>query len=321
MWSTQNNDPEQLESLKLLRASLNISDEQHNYLEAEVKNELMSNAGFDTIAPNEFVLMVQEPDKEQKMDKQPKQKKKKKKKIKKTEKPKSVKIKKYLTLGKDKYHKQDYYNALRLYSEALKLDPDSEEIEFLIKKTKNKIDIIESSNNDFDLNDEEFKEFNALFEDDTEPPGPVEEKEDSYVLSAIPVDNLNGAAVKPKDVEDFEKPAKIALPKAIPVTPNQTAPAGKPIEKAKAVTQDQTESSTPSSSPCISCNGTGQCYWCGGTKKCDRCGGTGTFMDNPCTMCRGTGNCNSCQGKGECMWCKGSGLSNRRLNGIYNKDK
>jgi len=43
-------------------------------------------------------------------------------------------------------------------------------------------------------------------------------------------------------------------------------------------------------------------------------------MDNPCTMCRGTGNCNSCQGKGECMWCKGSGLTNRRLNGMYNKE-
>jgi len=141
-----------------------------------------------------------------------------------------------MTLGKDKYHKQDYYNALRLYSEALKLNPDNEEIEFLIKKTKNKIDIVESSKNDIDLDDEEFKEYNALFEDDVESPDPV--IEDSYVLSAIPVDNLNGAAVKPKEVVDIEKPAKVALPAAIPVDTTKPAPAGKPIEKAKAVAQE-----------------------------------------------------------------------------------
>lgn len=52
---------------------------------------------------------------------------------------KNVKIKKYLTLGKDKYCKKDYERALNFFTKAQNLTPNNEELQFLIKKVKLKI--------------------------------------------------------------------------------------------------------------------------------------------------------------------------------------
>ena len=41
VWAAKNADPDQLESLKMLRATLNISEELHQQLEEEIKQQSM----------------------------------------------------------------------------------------------------------------------------------------------------------------------------------------------------------------------------------------------------------------------------------------
>jgi hypothetical protein len=189
----------------------------------------------------------------------------------------SIKIKKNITLGKEKYRKNDCEGALKFFSQCQELEPDNEEIKFLIKKTKMKLKA-------------------AKRKQSSTPEPSVEEVEPTTTISktdsplqAIPLDD---SAAQSDSIP--------IAPAAIPVSES-----GEPI--SDEVPPESTPDLTQDNNKCVSCEGNGKCYWCNGSSKCDRCNGSGLFNNEPCTICGGSGDCNSCSGSGSCPWCKGSG--------------
>jgi len=274
VYTSNNVNNEQLEMLKMLRASMNISDDIHNKLETEIKQELMEPTGssspMEYIMGNDMHLMIQEPpavaEPTHELGKEPEVVQQEViKAIEKTEAKVSgallnVKIKKYITLGKEKYRKHNYEAAMKLFSDGLGIMPDHAELNFLMKKVKLKL---KTGDNGHDTKNQE--------------QGPISDTDNTATPTA------------PREV-----------PSAIPVSP-AVDPQGTGSDGNKGLGLLDTESE------CISCEGKGNCYWCNGTGECDRCSGTGSFHDEKCSMCGGSGKCNSCSGNGKCPWCKGTG--------------
>jgi hypothetical protein len=329
--------------LKLLRTTLNISEELHEKLEAEVRGEFLSSKEPTKIAPNDVNIMINDksanqanlqsskpsqieaevpmpksktilstkPSKASKPSKPSKPSK-----ISKTSKPYShpvklreVKIKKYLTLAKQKYQKKNYKDSLKLLREAQEIDPENEELKFYIKKVKLKqksvkVDVgpkgKKSTKSEKEVEETSVGEVGVR---EKITPSRAEQKK-AESQSAIPVGNLNGAPINHETIGTLlnEKPG----------------PIDDPTKVEDQVTSKIVTLTKPEKPKCISCNGTGSCYWCNGTGKCDRCAGTGIYDDETCTICSGTGKCNSCVGEGTCMWCRGKGIG-KQMNTIYSK--
>jgi hypothetical protein len=324
VWATQNADPEQLERLKLLRTTLNISEELHKKLEAEVRRDFLSSNNPTKVAPSDVNIMINESSvtKPKKQSSKPAHLKsevpmpksktmltaKTSKAPSSSGKLQKVKIKKYLTLAKQKYQKKNYKGSLKLLREGLKLDPKNEELKFYIKKVKLKQ---KSAVGDIEPKDNNVNELSAEVEDtnmgviEKIAPSRAEQKRVGS-KSAIPVGNLNGAPIIPETIGPNlnEKPDTIA----------------DPTETDTQVTSKIVTLNKPEKPKCISCNGTGSCYWCNGAGKCDRCAGTGIYNDETCTICNGSGKCNSCIGEGTCMWCRGKGIG-KQMNTIYSNEE
>jgi hypothetical protein len=290
VYTSNNVNNEQLEMLKMLRASMNISEDIHKKLESEIKHELMDPSGSsnssENLLGNDLHLMIQDPpavagptsvvDQGSEVVQQEVIEA-----IEKTETEISkalldVKIKKYITLGKEKYRKKDYEAALKLFSDGLGIMPDHEELGFLMKKVKLKL---KTGDNGHDTKTLEQGPVTATDSTATQTPP----------RAAIP---MNGSTVSASELS--EVPSAIPIPLAVD-----------PQDNVSDSNNDLGLLDTDSE--CISCEGHGICYWCNGTGKCDRCGGTGSFHDETCSMCGGSGKCNSCSGNGSCPWCKGSG--------------
>ena len=282
-----------MEMLRVLRESLNISEDIHNKMEEEIMMELNNNnesSPSEPISPREkenimgddMHLLIQESSSPEAVEeiaaepaealgpptKEPPAT---------SKKLLSIKIKKNITLGKEKYRKNDCEGALKFFSQCQELEPDNEEIKFLIKKTKMKLKAAKR------------KQSSALKQEIEEvQPTTTISKTDSP-LPAIPLD----------DSAAHSGSIPIA-PAAIPVSES-----GVPI--TDEAPPESTPDTTQNNNKCVSCEGNGKCYWCNGSSKCDRCNGSGLFNNEPCTICGGSGNCNSCSGSGLCPWCKGSG--------------
>ena len=323
VWAAKNADPDQLERLKMLRATLNISEELHQQLEEEIKQQSMEERSTFKISPSEINILIQESS----------TKRLKKKKHKDTqahkEKLKDVKLKKILTMAKEKYLKDDYGEAIELLNQGSKLDPDNEDIKFYTKKVKIKLN--KSKKGIRKLDKEEKKGLFEIRETIDEQTGvkikekitiPRSEHKKLVSKTAIPVSNLNGASLEPQ-ITKLEEKIELNEPEK---------PVNKELDLQQENKEPESNENTIKSEPtkvvlekpqkpkCISCNGTGQCYWCNGTGECDRCAGTGDYNDSACTMCNGSGKCNSCNGKGLCMWCRGKGTSTL-MNTIYSKNE
>jgi hypothetical protein len=305
VYATQNADPEQLERLRMLRVMLNISEEMHQKLEGEIKNSFYSPEAVDSISPRGFNVLVNE---SAYAPKSPAN----------VEMMNDLKIKKYITLGKEKYQKKEYSEALELFTKGLELAPGNEEFHFLIKKVTLKLK--ENGEDDNNLQEEETSdneiETNKAEEVINNKESNTSGSESELVKRpkiAIPVDTFNGASIRTEPMDsqpglDQSESEEVSKPKQLPE--NDISP----------IEPDNGSSDTIDPQSCISCNGTGNCYWCNGSGKCDRCGGSGTFNDKTCSMCNGSGKCNSCLGEGLCMWCRGKGKSVRKMNTIYSKN-
>jgi len=271
--------------LKVLRESLNISEEIHNKFEAEIKRELAqseTSAQVVSIVPNEMNLLVQDQLEE----------------LRKPESSashilKKVKFKKCITLGREKYRKKDYDGALKFFNQAKELSPDDEEAIFFIKKVNLKI--------------------HAKRQEENDQEGLSTTKAD--VIAASPLDTTRSTPRAAIPIQDPAlDPEKIShAPAAIPIPER-----GEGESNIKSKDGEDVGGLLDTDSKCISCEGTGKCYWCNGTGKCDRCDGAGVVNDKSCKTCKGTGSCNSCTGSGSCPWCKGSGSRNLRKRTLSN---
>lgn len=281
-----------MEMLRVLRESMNISEDIHNKMEEEIMLELNNNdsSPSEPVQPREnedimgddMHLLIQESSSPEAVEEiveapaealappaeEPPTT---------SKKLMSLKIKKNITLGKEKYRKNDCEGALKFFSQCQELEPDNEEVKFLIKKTKMK------------LKAEKRKKGSKPEPNVGEvQPATTISRTDSP-LPAIPLDD------------------SVAQSDSIPI-----APAAIPVsESGEPISDDAPPESTPDitqdNNKCVSCEGNGKCYWCNGSSKCDRCNGSGLFNNEPCTICGGSGDCNSCSGSGLCPWCKGSG--------------
>lgn len=328
VWASQKADPDQLERLKMLRATLNISEELHQQLEQEIMKQSKEERSTFKIAPSEINILIKESKIKKPAYEEAHQ-----------EKLKDVKLKKYLTLAKEKYLKGDYGEALELLKSGSKLEPENEEIKFYTKKVKLKLKRLKklgTAEDEMDISDH--LEIRETVDERTgvkikeKIATPRFKQKKLTTKSAIPVDNLNGASLNPHDldlvenmqVNNTEKPLKEELKPEQKIeepareTTITKSEHGKECEQESEHGHSKFNLEKPEKPKCISCNGTGKCYWCSGSGECDRCGGTGNYNDNTCTMCHGSGKCNSCNGEGNCMWCKGKGTS-KLMNTLYTK--
>jgi hypothetical protein len=277
--------------LKVLRASLNISDEIHHKFEAEIKAELMQDQTpnpSENIMGNDLHYMIQEPVQEPPPSTPSI-----------SESIKNVKIKKFLTLGKEKCRTKDYDSALKFLTHAQELSPDDDELKFLIKKINHKIQIAKKEDNGSD--EPKSTNFEIPVADKSIQTNPM-----SIPTESNPTDQSQPKAAIPINESNATTETIQSAPAAIPVSKSGVIEASKDKQdKGLGLLDDEAQ--------CISCEGTGKCYWCNGSSKCDRCGGTGSFNDETCTICEGSGNCNSCSATGQCPWCKGTGTRVLRM--------
>lgn len=283
----------------------------HLKLENEIKNKFLTADIPEKISPNNINVLITDPALKpiRQLD---------------TSETSKIKLKKILTLGKEKYQKQDYNGALKLYLEGQKLSPNNTEIQFLIKKVNLKINGSELNNN-VQSNIKNKGDLETKIAGDEVVPVKESFSEDSVLKKnskdqespvAIPVNSLNGASLKPEQPR-IKNTNELNAPPASPIA--KTELDGTEIKSSEE--RPKEESTTKKKQPnCISCMGSGKCYWCSGTGNCDRCGGSGTYLSSACTMCNGSGKCNSCNGKGICLWCNGKGISIRKMNTIYTKE-
>ena len=138
VYSMNNVTTDQLKLLNAVRTSLNISEDMHNKLESEVKHELhipMDSQPEVATAPNAASVMPERElnllvdDSAMETVSEPAAS---------GESPalKKVRIKKYLTLGKEKFRKNEFAAALELFIQGQLEAPENEEFEFMIKKVK-----------------------------------------------------------------------------------------------------------------------------------------------------------------------------------------
>ena len=298
VYASHEDKDKQLEMLRSLRESLNISEEVHNRLEAEIKKELMKAPmakPVENIMGDDMHLLIEEPkvavstksiSPSVTMPPAPK-----------TPPPviqppaptkniRRMRFKKYLTLGKQKYRKKYYESALDYYLKAQELLPEDDEVKFLIKKVNLKIHSTKKEKN--------YAESSKLSKLDTTQTGSTE-------VSKEPSASMSSPTAKPvKEPSPVKFGIDTKAPAAIPVSDSKGPETAKPqAKKSLGMIDDDSE--------CISCEATGKCFWCNGSGDCDRCGGSGKYGDDTCSMCNGTGKCNSCTGSGECPWCDGTG--------------
>lgn len=323
VWTTESDNSKQLEMLKQLRSSLNISEEVHNKMEAEIKRELNQTPvlnGNSEVMGNDMNVMIQEPEVEvipptiqepspppipEPPEPEPAQ-----------EQPKVcvglvyLKMKKNLTLGKEKYRKMEYEAALKFFKQCEELAPDNEEIKFFLKKINLKL----KSNKNKEEQDNSSNTSNEATTPDS---------------STDLTPNHEPTLASPPQVTQ-PTPTVTSPPTAIPITDSETqesshsAPVAIPVSETEPKKEEVGDGAPKkelglldTDSECISCEGTGNCYWCNSTGNCDRCGGTGMFNDEPCTICSGSGKCNSCSGTGSCPWCKGTGNREKRRISLF----
>jgi hypothetical protein len=306
----------------MLRDTLNISEELHKKLELELKGEHEINEAVSNIAPNEVNVLVQEQDKPTKtavampiskiVESSRKTQ---------SDKLKQMKIKKFVTLAKEKYKLKNYPEALKYLTKGLDVDPKNQELLFFIKKVNIKL---KKAGRELDRAKTKLKDTvdtNQMVSDSisevkvTEKitiPRSAQKKTEPKV--AVPIGNLNGASISDEPFENLKNDPTDNNKETQTVFDQETKAMESIMEEQKKKSLSQ--SNKPK---CISCNGTGSCYWCSGSGKCDRCGGSGTYNDEPCTMCNGSGKCNSCAGNGYCMWCRGKGIG-KQMNTLFSKN-
>jgi hypothetical protein len=315
VWTTNEDNSKQLEMLRDLRASLNISEEIHKEMEAEIKRELNLDPPVKTakkVESAEMNILIQETALKaieiptQPIPSPPPV-------VTKSKNLANFKLKKNLTLGKQKYRNKDYETALKFFVQCTELAPEDEEIKFFIKKINLKL--CREKN---DGNNKKDKSDTLSNPDSVDQISTSDDTQNSSTTprasTAIPVENF--------DENVPTKTLRSLAPAAIPVSETEPATENVSSESAKtetAVSTGPEADSKPSESEeqttCVSCEGSGTCYWCNGNKDCDRCVGSGLIDNEPCSTCGGSGKCKSCSGSGLCGWCKGSGeRNNRRIN-------
>jgi hypothetical protein len=287
VYASNEDNGKQLEMLKSLRESLNISEDVHNKLEAEIKQELM-NAPLakpvDNIMGDDMHLLIEQPKAAESVQSIPA--------APKTLAPvvqppapskalTNVKYKKYLTLGKQKYRKKDYESALKYYLKAQDVLPEDEEVKFLIKKVNLKIHTIKKG----------------------------EKKVESGKPDALDASKIDEEGSAKMELTSISPPTALPVnePSSVELGIDTHAPSAIPVSEAKEPKTEKKLGMIDDDSECISCETTGKCFWCNGSGDCDRCGGSGNYGDQTCSMCNGTGKCNSCSGSGDCPWCDGTG--------------
>jgi hypothetical protein len=169
-------------------------------------------------------------------------------------------IEDFIKAGKAAYHKNDFQSAIGSFDKALELEPDNSEALFFRKRSQSKLN----------------------------------EK-------STPADGgATGAAVGMNPGGVAASTANTAIEGGMAEVPN--------VGEMKG---DPGCSSCNGAGTCRWCKATGGCYWCKGTGQCDKCKGTGVLKGQQCSSCAGSGKCHSCKGNGKCYWCQGNGRCNK----------
>jgi hypothetical protein len=270
--------PEETAVLDTLRQSLNISSEEHDQIENEVKEEIAGGGGpsalsvssnpepgeppageadegdinvirpgfnDDAIEHNSMESNNPGPDSgidaaapEPEID---------------AGAPAVDSIEELLKSGKASYHKNDFQSAIDFFDKALAMEPENSEALFFRKRSQSKLQ--ESGGGD----------------------------------------DAGKAAASSSSAP--------AADSSMMATGAAAAPAVPPGE----MRGDPNCSSCNGSGTCRWCKATGGCYWCKGVGQCEKCKGTGVSKGQQCGACAGSGKCHSCKGSGKCYWCQGTG--------------
>jgi tetratricopeptide (TPR) repeat protein len=255
------------------------------------------------------------------------------------------KIKEFVAQGKDAYREQRYEDALKIYEQGLKLDPDDTELRFLKNSIIQKLKDLEGSDSEDQEIQEPEEELETAKDKDEEkelgateltveqkelteakepiepkevieelPEEPIEpseqhyEKVDADDQSAEPVEP-DGKAEDETEVESQIEPDPTANDQSVNKIDDRIEELGKRLhEKVSLLKNLSTTATELPEDACTSCEGKGECYWCKNSGKCAKCSGTGKDVSGEtCETCGGSGECHSCKGSGKCHWCSGTG--------------
>ena len=234
----------------------------------------------------------------------------------------NLRLKKYITLGKDRFRSNNFREALLYYQRALEIAPENTEIQFLIKKVELKQrDLTPQRKELLDENVVKVK-FKHLTQKTTpsNTKSPVIESANPVALAApipSPTMGILDAPTIHQAINNDQIPGQPSDPSllepqmAIPLHPQDAKPKMDQItpgDYSGGEDYDTGEAITADDQTCFSCKGLGKCYWCDGGGTCTRCNGTGKEYNEKCPSCHGSGKCNSCGGQGTCLWCGGNGL-------------
>jgi hypothetical protein len=283
----------ELETLETVRKSLNISMEEHNNIEQEVKDELEAQG-----------LKFEKPDPHQSSSTQPP--------IATAVEPptqndeETDEIFTYFTQGKTAYDKKQFDLAVEYFDKVLSIDPENDRAVFYKKRSISKIP----------------KTIAIPVPQLKTEPETVESRIDSST-SVLTINNLppntisnnpGNSSVERGNNNMVNMSAETVTAKPIQSTNDSTSilesmpePLSHTVSAAESGGCDPNCSSCDGTGECRWCNSSGKCNWCNGLGKCKKCGATGKINGEDCSSCKGTGECFSCKGTGNCFWCKGTG--------------
>jgi hypothetical protein len=296
VWKDGKITSSELETLETVRKSLNISMQEHDDIEIEVKNELEAQ-GIKFEKPVIPQSSTTEPPNTTAIEHQP------------LDDVETDEIFTYFNQGKTAYDKKQFDIAVEYFDKVLSIDPENDRAVFYKKRSLSKIP----------------KTITAAELEPEPKPEPEHETVESTIDSSTnvltiensPPNNISNNPGNPS-IESGNKnlvnmSAETVTTKPIQSTNDSTSvlesipePLSHSIP-AEGSGGDPNCTSCEGTGECRWCNSSGKCNWCSGLGNCKKCGATGKIDGEDCSSCKGTGECFSCKGTGNCFWCKGTG--------------
>ncbi len=130
----QQSNPELGASLKILRETLNITEDVHNKLEVDIRSELsnLNENVMNEIASKDLNVMIQKPDKKPAENTI-------------SENLKNLKLKKIMILSKEKVRQRNFNIAIKLLRQGEKLAPGNKKIRILIEKSTRELNKVQKN--------------------------------------------------------------------------------------------------------------------------------------------------------------------------------
>ncbi len=266
-WKDGKITPSELATLETVRQSLNITADEHNQIEEEIKIELEAQG-----IKFEKTTLPPEPESETAPVSPP------------SEIPEDQLL---LDNGKKAYNKKQYDKAVEYFDKVLAMDPGNDRAQFYKKRSLSKLPAgFEPTK--MTAPTESTASTSGSTASFSEPVNPGTPANNDGTVSALNNPGSNSAAQESTLSEGAGEPAA-------------PSSGGDPAcSSCEGTGKCQWCNET---GKCNWCSGTGKCKKCGGTGKigedeCSSCKGQGE-----CFSCKGSGNCFWCKGTGKCSKC------------------